>query len=615
MIWKTEHIDQNARSARYAIQQHISESKASRFGDELVVGIVGGGPKGFYALERLFMEMQSQQLTEPIRIYLFNETPDFASGPNYQVDQADYLLINYCIGNIDAWNREAINPEVKQQLNLTQWIEAHQIAGIKPEPTDYASRAVVGSYLQDQLKGLLASKPACAEVHFIVGKVSTISYEHGFHLQLENQHQTFQVDKLLLATGHCYSNASLLQNEKHLLEMPANYFARAYPVHKLDSIPAQASVGVVGLGLTFIDVALQLTEGRGGKFTDSGEYLPSGKEPRIVACSRTNVPILARGPVYGGNHYQLRPKTIQYFKQLAASTARQKIDFEEEIYPVLQQEAHFAYYSTLLQTSDIAAIKAYTDSLPTSQRFQLENLLFPSYAEYDAESNPVLTYIEANIEQARLGELQSPIMAAAAVWREATNWIADIYNHGGLTGESQRVLDKELWGAFCRTSFGPPVENMQKIIALAKAGVIQFSTEIWASMHYDTETAQFMWTNDQDQQSLSYLIDARIARGKLQQANAPLYSALLANGLIQPHSNERYQPGGPALDTDGRAISAPHIASPPLFFYGSPTEGVLLDNDSLSRKRNDMATPWAKHIVHYLIQTHKEIIHENYNGR
>ncbi|MFD2967831.1 FAD/NAD(P)-binding protein [Sphingobacterium bambusae] len=616
MIWKNEHICAAAKGAKKNLQDLIEQSNdvfQPSYTDEVTyLGIVGGGPKGFYALERLFAQVQAQTLQQPIVVYWFNESPDFGCGPNYQVDQPNYLLINYCVGNIDAWNREDCNTAVAEQLNLRQWIQKNKRIETEVAPTDYASRALVGCYLQDQLKALLASRPTSIGLRFVVSRVRDIAYQGLFEIMIDDKPGSIRVEHLLLATGHCYHNKSLLANI-HAEPKLDNYFDSAYPVQKLNAIPPDEPVGVIGLGLTFIDVVLQLTEGRGGQFNENGEYIASGTEPHIYACSRNNIPILPRGPIYGENRYQLREQTSRYLKGLAQTNQGRKIDFETEIYPLLRQEAQFAYYSTLLSSRDEDEVTKYMHTLDQAQIFHLEDLLFPQIAYAKDQNNAVLSFLEDAIAQAKLGELHSPILAASAVWREATPLIGEIYAHGGLTGKSQAMLEHNLWSAFCRTSFGPPVENMKKVVALAKAGIVHFANAPLKTITYDDAQQQFMINTQQSQLAVNYLIDARIARGKLQDANSALHNALLKNKLIQPFDNDGYQSGGPALHKSGQAITTPLTSDTPLFFYGTATEGTLLDNDSLSRKRNDTASPWAKSIIQQLLHKQKNALHESYS--
>ncbi|GHE45624.1 FAD/NAD(P)-binding protein [Sphingobacterium griseoflavum] len=616
MIWKKEHISNQAEQASQQVDERVHSPVSSiqdpSFNKGARVGIIGGGPKGFYALERLFAQLEGLSAESSIDVFWFNEDSNFGCGPNYRVHQPDYLLINYCIGNIDAWNRDEKNLRVSEQLNLTDWIRANKVAGPAVQPTDYASRALVGCYLQDQLLTLLRAKPHGLTLHFVLGRVTDIRHEEHFNVHVDQQSDSLPIDHLLLATGHCYRNQSLLTSAEAPSDI-SRYFRSAYPVQKLDTIPAGESVGIIGLGLTFIDAALQLTEGRGGQFTEDGQYVPSGTEPRIFAYSRNNLPILPRGPIYGGNHYRLRTSTIACLKRLAIIKRKRKIDFKTEIYPILQDEAQFAYYSTLLQTADELRIARYCNALPKGQLFQLEDLLFPKYEKTAGEVNSVLHFLENSLAEAERGELHSPLLAATAVWRESTPWIGHIYAHHGFTGVSQQTLDRDLWGAFCRTSFGPPIANMRKIVALARAGIIQFTTARLTGIEYEPAPAQFVLINEQTKQNLTYLVDARIARGNLLHANSALYARLLATGLITPASNDGYHTGGPALQESGQAAIGLNSSVPSLFFYGTSTEGMLLDNDSLSRKRNDTGSSWAKHVREALSHQTKNKLYESYS--
>ena len=74
--------------------------------------------------------------------------------------------------------------------------------------------------------------------------------------------------------------------------------AEPYPLPDcLESIAPGQTVAIGGFGLSAIDVLSALTVGRGGTFRrDQGdvEYVPGGREPRIVMYSRSGVPCRAR---------------------------------------------------------------------------------------------------------------------------------------------------------------------------------------------------------------------------------------------------------------------------------------------------------------------------------
>lgn len=595
MIWKTEHINPSAKSSPLKVQQLIYRNLelTSTPSPSFSIGIVGGGPKGMYALEELIRQMKDEKLNNNLRVYWWNETINFGSGPNYQIDQADFLLINYCIGHVDAWDKT--NDIEENQLNLMEWIEKNKIIDKKVQPTDFASRALLGYYLQNTLLEIISSKPNHLEIILIPEKVENVHIISHNHLKVETIDHEFQVNNLLLATGHCYQNTPLIQSKND--EFSNKYFNSAYPVTKLNSISTQSKVGIIGWGLTFIDVALALTEGRGGTFDKEGNYISSGEEPTLLPFSRNQLPIMPRGPIYGDTTYQLHFINEHWVRSLQAISKDRKIDFSEDILPTLERELKFAFYSTLLQTRDEIKVESYIQTLAEEEVFSYKKLLFPNIPKASNVQNSYINYLAELITEAEKGELKSPLMAAAAVWREASPLISKLYASGGFTGQSQNHLDKKLFGAFCRTSYGPPIENMKKILALLKAGIIKTYWKDEIELNYDEIEKHFILKNSKHQEEVDFIIDARIARPKIQQNNQAFYQNLLENQIIKPFDNEGYQPGNIDMDLKGKIIHPQNI---PLYLYGTNTEGVLLDNDSLSRKKNNLAPLWVDEIIHQL---------------
>ena len=98
--------------------------------------------------------------------------------------------------------------------------------------------------------------------------------------------------------------------------------------------------------------------------------------------------------------------------------------------------------------------------------------------------------------------------------------------------------------------------------------------------------------------AIDYLIDARIPRTSLNSESAPLYRSLSEQGVVRPFQNKNatytYRPGCMDLDTNGHPIGKNGSPIQDITVYGTPTEGVVYDNDTLSRRRNDFASGWAK---------------------
>lgn len=595
MVWKTEDLNPMALQIPMDVKKYVHHSRQDLDStlSAHVIGIIGGGPKGMYLVEELFRQLRSEEQIPPIEIFWWNETSNFGSGPNYDPEQPDYLLINYCIGHVDAWDQNS--SASSDQLNLMQWLEKFQVHSQTVRPTDYASRAVVGLYLQDTLLNILAQKPPQVKITLLDEEVQNVHRISNNRLKIESLHHSLEVDHLLMATGHCYQNAPLVKLDKDTL--PSTYFSSAYPLDQLNGIPPKEKVGIIGWGLTFIDVALALTEGKGGRFDGHGNYQPSGNEPVLLPFSRNQIPIMPRGPIYGEQTYALQLLTEEWWTAFIEKSKNEPIDFSQEIVPKLEQEIQFAYYSTLLQQRDKKIVSAYIQDLPESERFSMNHLLFPKLPVKTSVQEAYIEYITFFIEEAEKGELKSPLMAAAAVWREASPYIAQVYAFGGFTGASQRDLDQELFGAFCRTSYGPPIANMKKILALIKANVIQMiSTESLSIAHFPREN-KFQLKATKQREMVDYIIDARIARPNLMQHNSRIYQQMYTHNLVQAFDNEGYLPGVISMQSTGK-IKHPEDWS--IYLYGSNTEGILFDNDSLSRKKNNLAPSIISTIIHQM---------------
>lgn len=573
MIWKTEHIKTTIDLYSYAQQQNHPLLPSY----DTTVAIIGGGPKGLYALNHFINQLHLRQPSKSLKILWFNSDIWFGCGPNYNIQQPDFLLINYCIGHLQAYHPAYSSTE--RQLHFMDWLNMVKTVDTPVVPTDFASRALVGHYLQWVGVEIMSRLPDNVYLQFIPQKVTSI--QSAGEGTVETISACWKVDSVLLATGHCYENSPILPTH----DIPRHrYWKSAYPVSQFSTISKQEKVGIVGLGLTFIDVALALTEGRGGIF-DNGQYYPSGKEPRIFPFSRTSFPILCRSPLYKSSR-PLYLLTDEWLMDVQAK--KRKIDFCAEVLPLIEEEVQLAYYGVLWKMKEKKTIQAQIEKLDSARRFTLKDLLQPCINS----SKAILKYIEVAIEEAHKGEEDSPLMAAAAVWSKASPFIAELYKAGGFTGESQRILDTVYFGAFNRISYGPPVENMEKIYALAKAGIIQFKISPDALPKWDPALQQFMLRCLlQEQLTLDVLIDARIARPSLQKNNAPFYNRLLQQGVIAPYKNQYYQPGTISLSKTGKCDTANHLL---LYCYGSNTEGVFYDNDTLSRTKNDTAIHWVQ---------------------
>src|SRR5690606_26549764 len=124
----------------------------------------------------------------------------------------------------------------KECLNLTDWITKFCPTPAAVRPTDFASRALVGRYLQYVTMQVIRSLPLHVNLYLLPASVTEIRPAGNNTLLVHTGGVEWLVDNVLLATGHCYENLPLIRcTEKNVAD---TYIGNAYPIGRLDSIPS-----------------------------------------------------------------------------------------------------------------------------------------------------------------------------------------------------------------------------------------------------------------------------------------------------------------------------------------------------------------------------------------
>ena len=111
------------------------------------IAIVGLGPKGLYALERLLSQIKyhSRDISFEINIYEKSGFP--GAGFIYQPNQPDYLLMNYSNRKINAWVDEVPKSITSEAVSFVEWLSRKEGIDIYKLENGYSSRKTVGDYL------------------------------------------------------------------------------------------------------------------------------------------------------------------------------------------------------------------------------------------------------------------------------------------------------------------------------------------------------------------------------------------------------------------------------------------------------------------------------------
>ena len=238
----------------------------------LRVAIVGCGPKGLYALERLVANSEGLEGRMCVHVYEPHHTP--GAGPVYDPEQPEYLRMNFSADLVDMWLAREHDPA---RLGFAEWRAGTECASDEA----YPPRALVGRYLADGFRRVVGGAPGGLEIVHFAEKATEVDRAAGGWTVSAGEDREY--DEVLIATGH------------------AGY--AIYPVERSLSrseVPPGSVVAVRGFALTMIDAALALTEGRGGSFHRGRRpgllrYERGADEvATILPWSRTGRPMLAK---------------------------------------------------------------------------------------------------------------------------------------------------------------------------------------------------------------------------------------------------------------------------------------------------------------------------------
>ncbi len=581
--------------------------------------VVGFGPKGLYAFERLLAEIKMAHLEYPITIHLFNKNIHFGAGDIYRTDQPDYLKMNYANRFITLWNIEGTPPILTDALRFSDWLMLHGEYSYDQIDNQCESRATVGTYLEFYFNQLCDHLPNHVTVEKHIQTVYNIHQSGNQHfLEVHGADGDtvlpMPFSYIMLTTGHSEICCDAISRASKNSEIPF-----IYPVEKqLAHINAGAQVAIKGFGLTAIDAILALTEGKGGYFISNNNqeliYTPSGLEvDKIAVYSTSGYPMIPRATSINPSSEGYPSYFEAYAESILARKHRNPLDFESELLPLIQQDIQFTYYRVVFEKyGQVLEYKNNFDEVlhqisnfhiqnPHLPIFSSNSILHPSFDVTYGMHTGIEHYLRSTLQE--ISSTLSPFAVAASVWRRISNTFNTIYQFGGLLPHSQKKFDTYYFGLFNRVSYGPPDTNMKKILALSECGILDFTFIKNPEVLRIDNTFRLINHEELKSETFQFHIDARIPRSSTENMGR-LYSNLCASGLAKPYRNfitgASYETGGIAINHEGNIIDNNGNPNKKISVYGTPTEGITFDNDTLSRNRNDFGSVWAKNSIQHL---------------
>jgi uncharacterized NAD(P)/FAD-binding protein YdhS len=598
--------------------------------------LIGAGPRGTSALERLLANWAP---TTPAACLHIDVIDPYPAGPGHvwQPGQSRLYLMNtqsfyptvvpedpelaapLAGGTFDQW-RELQRKDPDPALSDD---ERTELSGLGS--ADFPSRALYGRYLRSTLEELLEKLPAGVTVDFHQTTATSVRPaagpgNAGFDVALADGTE-LTVGSVVLALGHLDSRLNPEQRELQAAadELGLKYLPPAAPADvDWSGIPAVQPVLVRGMGLNFFDVMGQLTEGRGGKFLPAPDgagltYLPSGREPSIIAASRRGTPYRAKATLAG---YYPAAVSLRYCTEdaLAKFAAAGILPaFDHDLWPLLHRDVVWAYYSTLARTHPDAvgadpagflagleeALQPHAHStvkweeaagavidahVRPAYRLDLLGLAAPlagrsfaSRAELDAA---VVDYLLDDARRSALGE-DDPVKMAIGALHHGRAVLKTAVADGGITEQSWVAGLRGWFESFVEgLASGPPALRAEQLAALARAGVVSFvgpDPKFGVDRKARAFTAASPWVAGRDggggeAVQAAVLIEALAPANRVAINASPLLEQLLADGLVRPRLMMSVE-GTPVQSSGLEVLPHPYR---PVGANGSVTEGIYV---------------------------------------
>ncbi|MEV6954743.1 FAD/NAD(P)-binding protein [Streptomyces sp. NPDC051183] len=602
---------------------------------QLDVCLIGAGPRGLSVLERICAQA-AEGGEEPITVHVVDRCPP-GPGQVWRTDQSQHLLMNTVASQVTLFTDESVTLKgpLSPGPSLYEWARFLTLMGPvddwnHPEsvmaearalgPDSYPTRAFYGHYLEWVFRRVVKTAPDRVRTVVHGSGAVALDDDPGTGTQSVRLADGTRLDGLhavVLAQGHVPVRDSRTQRERAA-------FARRNGLHYVTPVnPAEAdltavrpgeTVALLGLGLNFFDYMALFTHGRGGRFERQGErlvYLPSGREPKLVAGSRRGMPFHSRGENQKGAHGRhiplvLTPDTVRALQ--SRSRREGGLDFRRDLWPLVARETETVYYTALLAAegrhTEAGALRtAYLGASPGSSREEEILDRFGIAADrrwdwariakpYDGEvfSAPedfrgwLLDHLREDLAAAREGNVDGPLKAALDVLRDLRNEIREIIDHAGLTGGSyHRDLDGWYTPLNAFLSIGPPASRIEEAIALIEAGVLDVLGPEARLLPLSDAEGAFTVESALVPGSLvraGTLIEARLPEIDLRSTADPLLLHLIGTGQCRPYripgpGDETHETGG--LDVTRapfHVVDAAGRPHPRRYAYGVPTEWV-----------------------------------------
>ncbi|TVZ50994.1 FAD/NAD(P)-binding protein [Dokdonia sp. Hel_I_53] len=572
--------------------------------------IIGGGPRGLYALESLYLALFNSESNKEVKVTLFEPFAYPGAGWVWNPEQVTTNWLNITERGLQGLKGR---PEIQFGTSIipgfpsySDWIEKEKDTITDNTPDTFPPRAKMGTYLNARFETIVKALQGFGLLLVIKEKVVDIKYIPP-HFEIITKQQSIKgIDEIVLTVGHQDTELSeqLKKWQEHAKENKVpQTFTEPYPVEKIlqATIDKTTVVGFRGFGLATIDLLRALTIKKGAHFEILNEHTrevafkPSEKHPeKFVPFSLDGLPMVPK-PLN---------KTVD---DLFAPSEDALSAFAKAVNQGACGEHTAKHHYFLLESMAEVVVpiflslgsKAIEHDYTSSELYYLA-INYISNKEIDhplllSHKLPTLEMMQDQVGMA-IGEVQITLdYCIGQVWRHCQPTIYSEFSYPELPDAVVAeviALDE----ASKRYTYGPPVESIQQLIALTKAGYLDLSVLKDPDINLHNEG----WKLKLEEQELDVhtMINAVLDAPELVKVNTTLIQNLLKDKMIEPKHTDL----GIRTDDYGYVEVPEDKSFVPLAVLGRLSKGSVIGVDAILECFGKRITSWANHSIKCMLE-------------
>lgn len=565
------------------------------------IGIIGLGPRGGYALERLIVELAKQDCLSTIHISLFEATGNFGNGQVYDLVQNTSNWINITERALELEKRKTISTKILKIESFPsyhEWIDKDFDSLSKDEIDTYPPRAKIGKYLSNRFQSLI--KPLIqAKIVSLhkeeVKKIDWIAYNQLKITTDSSIHDAF--DEILITIGHQPTKLSeqIMDWDKYATNNDTvTLFKSPYPVaHYLQhkNLKPTSTIGIRGFGLAMIDVVRAIA-GKYGEFTMNDKNNGSCTYQTKYEIKNMFIPFSLDGlpPV----PKPLNARIDSWFEPSKTAI----LNFEKQIGNTqIQKEAKNTHFLIAAFTPIAANVFATVSNTINTQKVSQQEIekIIRHWLKDQSIEHALITPTNQAVEKSMhnfiaMAKGKAPVSldyCIGQVWRHCQPTIYKALSHNECSDEVFAeiiALDE----ATKRYSFGPPVESIEQLLALTKAGILNLDMVKDPTIKTTNEGWQFEHSSKSI--TATIMIDSVLDSPKIKAVSSPLVQNMLDDGFIKVVHNDL----GVTTTENGYLISSDENQKVPIALLGRLAKGTVIGVDAILECFGARPRQWAQ---------------------